>query len=313
MALAECGKTVPSEGRSSSPERGRVGRRLIDLSMPITEHPLDYSVEQVVRWRHEDGSRRIARKAVLSRKIPLPVKARRAWGYLTGGRRLSAECFPDGLFLGNEIVTLSVHAGTHMDAPYHYGPLSEGRPAKRITDIPLDWCHGDGVVLRFRDKEPRGIITAYDVEMELERIDYELKPFDIVLIDTGSHRLWPKPQYFAAHPGMSREATEYLVDRGVKVIGVDMNNFDLPPVHMIDGYFRTGDPGGLWPCHLYGREREYLQIERLANLDRIPVPHGFTVLCAPVQVAGAGAGGAAGGHRGQHLRAGRDRTLRLRG
>jgi cyclase len=59
---------------------------------------------------------------------------------------------------------------------------------------------------------------------------------------------------------------------------------------MIERYRRTGDRGVLWPAHFAGREREFCQIERLANLDRLPTPHGFVVSCPPVKIVGAGAG-----------------------
>jgi cyclase len=56
-----------------------------------------------------------------------------------------------------------------------------------------------------------------------------------------------------------------LVETGVKIIGIDTNNFDLPPSHMIREYARTGDANHLWPCHMYGRRQEYVQIEQLGR------------------------------------------------
>ena len=51
--------------------------------------------------------------------------------------------------LSLEIVNSSVHMGSHVDAPFHYGSTCEGKPAKQIMDIPLEWCYGPGVVLDF--------------------------------------------------------------------------------------------------------------------------------------------------------------------
>jgi kynurenine formamidase len=89
---------------------------------------------------------------------------------------------------------------------------------------------------------------------------------------------------------MSEEATRYLVERGVRVIGIDAWGLDRPMHLMLEAYRRTGDRSALWPAHHFGREQEYLQLEKLAGLEQLPEPTGFTVACFPVAVAGAGAG-----------------------
>src|SRR3954471_841977 len=78
------------------------------------------------------------------------------------------------------------HTGTHVDAPYHYGPTSEGQPARRIDEVPLEWCFAPGVVLDVRHKAAGDFITVEDLRAGLERIDYRLKPLDIVLLHTGA-------------------------------------------------------------------------------------------------------------------------------
>ena len=124
----------------------------------------------------------------------------------------------------------------------------------------------------------------------LAKIDHEPRPGDIVLIWTGADRLWGTDAYRAEFPGMTRESTAYLVERGVKIIGIDAWGFDRPFASMIGDYRRTGDNGVLWPAHLYGREQPYCQLEKLANLDALPEATGFTVVCFPVKLAGLGAG-----------------------
>ena len=60
---------------------------------------------------------------------------------------------------GDEIFTFMSHTGTHVDAPFHYGPVSaDGTPAKSIDELPLEWFHGDGVVLDLRHKAPGDFI-----------------------------------------------------------------------------------------------------------------------------------------------------------
>jgi kynurenine formamidase len=258
--------------------------RIIDLSMTIALHPNDPNVRSIDRWSHESGPDRIG--TVMAPYIADVARERQ----VSPPPVLDERSFPDGMFLGNEVVTLTVHGGTHVDAPFHYGPVSEGAPAKTIGDIPLEWCCGPGVRLSFRDKGPLGVITRDDVVHELDRIGYHLRPLDVVLVETGWCARWPEPAYFTDHPALSPGAIDEILDHGVKLIGIDTSGFDLPTHTMIERYVTTGDTAHLWPCHLFGRQREYLQIERVAGLDQLPAPTGFTVFCAPIRVDGAGAG-----------------------
>jgi kynurenine formamidase len=98
------------------------------------------------------------------------------------------------------------------------------------------------------------------------------------------------PGYFQRFRGVSGEATAYLVERGVRVIGVDSFGFDAPFLRMLDEYNRTGDQARLWPAHLHGREHEYCHIERLTNLGAIGRPLGFQVSCFPIKLTGGDAG-----------------------
>jgi kynurenine formamidase len=202
---------------------------------------------------------------------------------------VNPDDFPEGLGLAIEEVTAITHAGTHLDAPWHFGPQSEGKPARTIDQIPLEWCYGDGVVLDFRYKKPNGLITRKDIKEALARIDYRIKPKDIVLLQTGADRCYGTVDYSESHPGMSREATILLLDQGVKVIGTDGYGFDSPFSKMADDH-KAGKKGALWPAHFLGREREYCHIEKLTNLDKIPRPYGFKVVFFPIKIAGASAG-----------------------
>jgi kynurenine formamidase len=203
---------------------------------------------------------------------------------------MGPDYWPDGKGYCVETVSLSTHSGTHLDAPYHYGPKSDGTPGRTIDAVPLRWCMGDGVLLDLRHKGPGDGIDRADVQVELRRIGRELKPYDIVLVWTGTDRHFETPGYDHMHPGLRRDATEFLVDAGVRLIGIDAWGLDRPMQSMIEDYRRTGDNGYLWPAHIYGRTREYLQLEKLANLGALPGATGFTVTCFPVAVGGAGAG-----------------------
>ncbi|EFL22662.1 putative cyclase [Streptomyces himastatinicus ATCC 53653] len=203
---------------------------------------------------------------------------------------LSPEDFPDGMAISNETVTLTTHTGTHMDAPLHYGPMSGGRPAKSIDEVPLEWCYGPGIRLDVRHVPPGEGITVAHLRQALDAIPHQLAPGDIVMLWTGADALWGSADYLTKYPGLTGEGTAFLVESGIRAIGIDAWGLDRPMESMIEEYRRTGDNAVLWPAHIYGRTREYLQLEKVANLGALPGATGFTVACFPVAVGGAGAG-----------------------
>ena len=88
---------------------------------------------------------------------------------------------------------LSTHGSTHVDAPYHYNSVIQGKPAQTIDELPLDWFFRPGVRLDFLHKDDGDVITASDIQIALDEIDYTLVPFDIVLIQTkeyGGGEVW---------------------------------------------------------------------------------------------------------------------------
>jgi len=202
---------------------------------------------------------------------------------------------PDDLVYSNgqgwaiEKIEAITHTGTHVDAPYHYGAESEGRPARRIDEVPLEWCFAPGVRIDVRHKQAGEEITVADLEAALAKIDYTLAERDIVLLWTGADQRLESPDYFQ-QPGLGRDGVLWLVEQGVRVIGIDAYTIDRPFADMVADFRRTGDGRHIWPAHFAGITREYCQIEKLANLDRLPRPHGFWVSCLPVKIARASAG-----------------------
>lgn len=194
-----------------------------------------------------------------------------------------------GLGWANEVLTLSTHGTTHLDAPYHYGPQCEGKPAKTIDQIPLDWCYRPGVCLDFTHKQHGEAITQADVEAALQRIDHQLQPLEIVLIYTGNDQRLGRPEYFTHGPGMSAEATRWILQHGVKLTGIDSWGWDLPLPVLAAEAKRTDRNDVFWAAHYVGVEHEYCHLERLTNLNELP-PTGFRVCAFPLKVSRASAG-----------------------
>ena len=198
---------------------------------------------------------------------------------------------PAGLGWAVEFVHLTTHSGTHLDAPFHYHPtMNHGERAFTIDEIPLKWCFSDGVILDFRRKRDGDRITAGDVRNELDRIDYTLKPLDIVLVQTSADKDWGTEQYLVKGAGMDRESTLYILEQGVKVVGIDAWSWDRPLPFLAREFQETGDPKVIWEAHFAGIEKTYCHMEKLANLDAIGTPHGFKVSCFPIKIKGASAG-----------------------
>ena len=208
---------------------------------------------------------------------------------------LKKEQLPDGEAWAVELLTISTHNGTHMDAPWHYHSTQDhelpdgARPAETIDQIPLDWCLRPAVKLDFRHFEDGYVVTADDVSFELQRIGYKLKPLDIVLVNTSAGSRYGHEDYVTSGCGMGREATLYLARQGVRIVGTDAWSWDAPFQLTADRWARDRDPSIIWEGHKAGREIGYYQIEKLHNLEDLP-PFGFLLSCFPVKIRAAGAG-----------------------
>lgn len=197
---------------------------------------------------------------------------------------------PDGEAWAIERVSMTTHSGTHLDAPYHYAStMSHGERAITIDEVPLDWCLQPAVKLDFRHFNDGYVVTADDVERELNRIEHTLAPLEIVVVNTRAGTRYGHPDYVSAGCGMGREATLFLLDQGVRLTGTDAWSWDAPFVHTADRYATSGDGSLIWEGHKAGREIGYCHIEKLHNLEQLPA-NGFSVACFPVKVHAASAG-----------------------
>lgn len=203
---------------------------------------------------------------------------------------LTAEDLPDEEGWAIEQVSLITHNGTHLDAPYHFAStMNKGERAITIDEVPLDWCFQPGVKLDFTDRADGYVVQPDDVETELARIGHVLKPLDIVVVNTRAGRRYGQDDYVDAGCGMGREATLYLLERGVRLTGTDAWSWDAPFSHTKEKFAETGDAGLIWEGHRVGRDIGYCHLEKLHNLEALP-GNGFMISCFPVKIRGASAG-----------------------
>jgi cyclase len=186
--------------------------------------------------------------------------------------RFGPHDFPGGAFLRHETVRASVHAGSHIDAPGHYGPSADGRRG-HINDAPLRSFIAPGLMCDV-SKVPDRVVTLQHIDVAAAVLAERIGGGGIALIRTGGEK------------AIGRDVVEAFLDEGVDVIGTDGASFDGPFAPMIDDYLTQGDQDVLWPAHMIGRHRPYYQLERLANLESLPAG-GFLVIALPVLVEGA--------------------------
>jgi kynurenine formamidase len=203
---------------------------------------------------------------------------------------LTGQDLPGGEGWAVEQLNVSTHNGTHLDAPYHFhSTMDGGKRALTIDEVPLEWCFGPGVKLDFRHLPDGHVVTAREVEAELARIGHEIRPGDIVVVNTSAGAKYGQDDYLASGCGMGREATLYLTSRGVRVTGTDAWSWDAPFIHTARRYAETKDASLIWEGHRAGMEIGYCHIEKLGQLDQLPAT-GYMIACFPFKIEGASAG-----------------------
>ncbi|MDD5252605.1 MAG: cyclase family protein [Candidatus Omnitrophota bacterium] len=255
--------------------------KIIDLSLPIDEKAFEVHKVDIERISHKSGVAKFNR-VIMGKTILGRIK------YALGMRIVKKEQLPDEEFLSLEIVHAPVHIGTHLDYSFHYGSKSENRPSKTADEIPLEYCYQNGVKLDLTHKKPDEAINENDIKSALTKINYQLKPLDIVLLYTGADKLYGGPKYFSDYPGVDPSAIDFLLSCGVKIFGVDTMGIDRPYRFMLSEFLKTKDPKKFYPAHFYGRQKEFIHIERLANLEKLP-GFGFKIVCFPIRIKNTGA------------------------
>ncbi len=203
---------------------------------------------------------------------------------------LEPSMLPNGEASAFERVSLLTHSGTHMDAPWHYGSVMEdGTRSATIDELPLEWFFGDGVKLDLRHIPDGTVATAADIQRELDRIEYTLKPGDIVLVNTVAGARYGESDFPDRGIGIGREATMFLTTRGVRVAGIDAWSWDLPRKYSVAQFARDRDVSKILEGHKAGTKIAFCHMEKLHNLEVLP-GYGFQVACFPVKIHAASAG-----------------------
>jgi len=148
-----------------------------------------------------------------------------------------------------ELLFLSTHTGTHMDAPYHF--LEKGA---KIHEISLKKLVSEAVLIKSKKKCGESI-TKIDIQ-KFEKKHGKITSFSSVIFYTGWQKNLQKKYYFTKNPGLSISAAKYLASKKINLVGIDSPSIDLGT----DSKFSV---------HQIFAKKGMLIVENLANLEKI--------------------------------------------
>jgi kynurenine formamidase len=119
----------------------------------------------------------------------------------------------------SQTITTTMHVTTHIDAPAH---VVQGTPF--IDEVPLPHFFGTGIVVSIPKKKWE-FITGDDLEKACGKA---IRKGDVLIVNTGWHKVYEDGDYFAYCPGFVPSAADWMIEKGVKVVGHDTQANDHP-------------------------------------------------------------------------------------
>ena len=165
-----------------------------------------------------------------------------------------------------ELLFLSSHTGTHLDAPYHF--VENGL---KIHEINLTRLVREAVLIMSRKKSDKAI-TKSDIQ-KFEKKHGKIPNYSTVIFWTGWQKMLRDDSYFIKNPGLSEAAAKYLVSKKTNMVGIDSPSIDFK------GSQR-------FPVHRLFSKNNILIVENLANLDKIKTTK-FHFIVLPLKLNGA--------------------------
>ena len=180
------------------------------------------------------------------------------------------EVNPDVIRLENQWyimheISMVNHLGTHIETPYHLF-----KDKADLGSINAEHYTGPGVLVNLKHLPPKSAISKEEVEKAVEKAG-GLKKGDIAFFNLGYSDLYGTDDYNNS-PHFSNEAICWIVEKGIKIMGVDASGVEIPS---------SEDHVN----HIALLGKNVLLIENLANLDSLPV-NRFTVYAFPLCIKG---------------------------
>ena len=183
------------------------------------------------------------------------------------------------LGFSTRLLVMEDHTGTHVDASLHfYDGMRRTPKGRSIAELPLEKLYGDAVCVDVSAKSGAEPVTAEMLAAAVEKQHLEIRPGDIVLIRFWSGA-WGGDAFLGAR-GLTKDACEWLLERGAKCVGVDHPNLEG---RIADDLGNTDCPGHVLFLH---PDREIPIIENLVGLKAVRGKR-FRFLALPLKIDGA--------------------------
>lgn len=165
-----------------------------------------------------------------------------------------------------ELLFLSSHSGTHIDAPYHF--IKNGN---RIDQIPVSRLVCDAILIKLK-KGPNQPITKKDI-IKFENQHGKISERSTVIFATSWYKNLGKKSYFKKNPGLESSAAKYLVSKKINLVGIDSPSIDL-------------GSNTRFSAHQIFSKNNILIVENLSRLEKISNIH-FKLVVLPLKLKGA--------------------------
>ena len=165
-----------------------------------------------------------------------------------------------------ELLFLSSHTGTHIDAPFHF--IKNG---KKIHEILPERLVNEAILIKIRKKANQAIVKA-DIQ-KFEKEHGQIKSGTAIVFWTGWQKNLEKEFYFSKNPGLNSSAANYLVSKKINLVGIDSPSIDL------------GSDSKFLVHHILAKNN-ILIVENLANLEKINSDK-FHLIIAPLKLKNA--------------------------
>jgi len=165
-----------------------------------------------------------------------------------------------------ELLFLSSHTGTHIDAPYHF--VKKGQ---KIHEIMTRRLVTEAVLIKIRKGANQGI-TKSDIQ-KFEKKNGKIDDGSTVIFHTGWQKNLKKKSYFLKNPGLTVSGGNYLASKKINLVGIDSPSIDLG----INNKFSV---------HHVLAKNGILIVENLSNLEQIH-SEKFHMIVAPLKLKNA--------------------------
>ena len=164
-----------------------------------------------------------------------------------------------------EVLFLSTHTGTHVDAPYHF--VKRGKKMHQI-DPSRFLC--DVVLIKIKSK-PNHLITKSEI-MKFEKKHGAIPRHSSVLFATGWNNM-ERRDFFGENPGLADSAAKYLVSKKTNLVGIDSPSIDA-------------GSNSKFSAHYILLAGDVVILENLCNLHKIKSTR-FKLAALPLKLYGA--------------------------